>query len=83
LRLSLSQTDERRRLKEHEGMLCFPEMGYPTKTTDAGAGRPLGLPVELSYGRAGSLSRAVGHRQLALQTGPMLDTSFVDTRQAA
>jgi hypothetical protein len=64
-------------------MLSFPEKAHPTKLTDAGAGRPFGLPAEPSYGRAGSLSRAVGRRQLTLQTGTRLDASFADERQAA
>jgi hypothetical protein len=48
-------------------MLHFQEEGCVTKGTDSGAGRPSGLPVEVSYGRAGSLSRGLSCRQLGIQ----------------
>jgi SAM-dependent methyltransferase len=44
------------------------QKGCLTKSADSAAGRPSGLLVELSYGRAGSLSRGVSYRQLVMQT---------------
>ncbi len=57
--------------------------GYMPKTTDSSAGGPSGTPVAASYGRSGSLSWGLRNRQLALQTGPVLNASSEDERQAA
>jgi hypothetical protein len=54
-----------------------------TKTTASGAGERRGVPAAASYGRAGSLSRGLRYRQLALQTGPVFDAGSEEVRQAA
>ena len=54
-----------------------------TKTTDSGAGERSGLAAAASYGRAGSLSRGLRDRQLALQTSPLFHTSSDEVQQAA
>jgi hypothetical protein len=64
-------------------MACFRDKGFITKTTDSGAGRSSTLPVVISYGRPGSLSRGVSCRQLVLQTGATLDPSLAEGRTAA
>jgi hypothetical protein len=64
-------------------MLRFQEKAYTTKTADPGRGSSSGLPVAVSYGRSGSLSRGVSCRQLALQTGAGLDACLEEGNKAA
>ena len=54
-----------------------------TKFTDASDARPASRRAAASYGRAGSLSRGLRDRQLALQTSPLFHTSSDEVQQAA